>query len=412
MVLDAARIAIFTHDTFGLGHVRRCLHITRALTQRAPGCSVLLVTGCPALSTFADLPPNADVVKIPTIAKTGDKQLRPPHVKIPVPELAALRQRLIREALVGFGPDVLLVDNFPLGSQGELAPILQEFRRVPTRTVLGLRDILDAPEAVRADWERQRVHDVLDRYYDRILVYGTRDVLDAADAYGLSPATAAKLRYCGYVTDDYSPPPDRESIRAQLGLQEPFLLATGGGGGDAFPLLQAFVDALPLLPNLPAIVVTGPLMSASQRTALAARINGRRGVTLLSSVPTLRPYLATAAAVVSMCGYNTAAEIVSLGARAVVVPRTWRYGEHLKGAAAGEEAEQLMRGQALARLGLVDLVTPDQLTPERLAGGIRAQLARGDRSKRPEIDLDGLASVTEHLLALAQRREGGADVAA
>lgn len=410
MAPGAARIAIFTHDTFGLGHVRRCLHVTRALAARAPDASVLLVTGSPALAMFGDLPPNADVVKIPTIARTGAKRLRPPHVKIPVPELAALRQRLIREALLGFAPDVFLVDNFPLGSQGELAPILQELRRLPTRTVLGLRDILDAPEAVRADWERQGVHDVLERYYDRILVYGMRDVLDAAEAYGLSEAAAAKVRYCGYVTDDYSPAPDREAIRTELGLTEPFLLATGGGGGDAFPLLQVFLEALPLLPDLPAIVVTGPLMNASQRAALAAKGNGR--VTMLASVPTLRPYLATAAAVVSMCGYNTAAEIVALGARAVVVPRTWKYGEHLKGQAAGEEAEQRLRGEALAGLGLVDLVPPDQLSPIRLAEAIRSQLAREDRPPGAGVALGGLAEVAGHLLAMVPSSGSGTHVAA
>jgi predicted glycosyltransferase len=167
-------------------------------------------------------------------------------------------------------------------------------------------------------------------------------------------------------------------------------------------LLDAFLDALAFLPDLPAIMVTGPLMSSSQRDRLAARINGGGRVTLLPSVPTLRPYLATAAAVVAMCGYNTAAEIVSLGTPAVVVPRTWRYGEHLKGQAAGEEAEQLMRGQALAQLGLVDLVTPAQLTAERLAEGITRQLGRGHRSEQPRLDLSGLAAVTDRLLALAR----------
>ncbi|HEX9754283.1 MAG TPA: hypothetical protein VGA42_01175 [Gemmatimonadales bacterium] len=412
MACDALRVAIFTHDTFGLGHVRRCLHITRALTARAPDSSVLLVTGSPALAMFAELPAHADVVKIPTIAKTGAKGMRPPHVRIPLPELVALRQRLIREALLGFAPDVFLVDNFPLGSQGELAPILQELRRVPTRTVLGLRDILDAPDAVRADWERQGVYDVLDRYYDRILVYGMREVLDIGSAYALSPGVAAKVRYCGYVTDDYSPPPDRDAIRAELGLPERFLLATGGGGGDAFPLLKAFLDALLLLPEYPAIVVTGPLMNGSQRATLQTLLNGRTGVQLLASVPSLRPYLATAGAVVSMCGYNTVAEIVSLGASAVVVPRTWRYGEHLKGRAAGEEAEQLMRGQALASLGLVDLVMPEELTPERLAEGIRARVSQGRRTEPPPVDLGGLAAVADHLLEIARARREGIHVAA
>lgn len=403
MCLDATRIAIFTHDTFGLGHVRRCLHITRALADRAPHASILMITGSPAFSMFTDLPANADVVKIPVIAKTGAKRLRPSHVKLPLPELSALRQRLIREAVLGFAPDVFLVDNFPLGSQGELVPILQELRRLPTRTVLGLRDILDAPEAVRADWDRQGVHDVLDRYYDRILVYGVAAVLDVASAYGMTPATAAKVRYCGYVTDDYSPPPDAALVERDHGLAPGYLLATGGGGGDAFPLLQAFLQALAFLPGLPAVVVAGPLMRASQRAELEAMAAARGNVTLLASVPSLRPFLATAGVVVSMGGYNTAAEIVSLGTRAVMVPRTWKYGEHLKGQAAGEEAEQRLRAESLARMGLADVVMPEELGPERLAMAIRAQLERPARSGPAGVDLGGLRVVSDQLLGLASR---------
>jgi predicted glycosyltransferase len=408
---QSARVAIFTHDTFGLGHVRRCLHITRGLAERDPRCSVLIVTGSPAMPMFADLPANADVVKVPVIAKTGAKHLRPSHVKLPLPELAALRQRLIREAVLGFAPDVFVVDNFPLGAQGELAPILQELRGLPTRTVLGLRDIVDAPEAVRADWERQGVYDVLDRYYDRILVYGMRGVLDVAEAYGLSPRAAGKVRYCGYVTDgDAAAAPD--VARPGLELEKPFLLATGGGGGDAFPLLDVFLDALPFLPDLPALVVTGPLMSATQRAALQAKANGRGGVTIVPWVPSLRPYIAAAAAVVAMCGYNTAAEIVSLRAPAVLVPRTWRYGEHLRGKAAGEEAEQRLRAEALAALGLARVVMPGDLSPERLAERVREQLDQSGVCASGTLDVDGLPVVVDHILALAGGESGGNDVAA
>ena len=46
---EAARIAVFTHDTFGLGHVRRCLHILGSLAESAPDTALLLITGSPSL---------------------------------------------------------------------------------------------------------------------------------------------------------------------------------------------------------------------------------------------------------------------------------------------------------------------------------------------------------------------------
>jgi predicted glycosyltransferase len=402
MRATSPRIAIFTHDTFGLGHVRRCLHIVRALAEARPDAAILFITGSPALHAFEGLPPNADVVKIPTVAKTGAKRLRPPHLPIPLAEVAALRRELIRQAVAGFAPDVFLVDNFPLGSQGELLPTLQEMRRLSTRTVLGLRDILDLPETVRAEWGRERMYDVLDRYYDRVLVYGMREVFDIAAAYAVPDGVAERIRYCGYVTGAPAAGNAVAAARAELGVEGPFLLATGGGGGDAFPLLSTFAEALRHLPPVPAVVVTGPLMKDSLRADLLARLDGRADVIVRAHVPDFRRYVAAASVVVAMCGYNTAAEIVAQGARAVVVPRTWRYGEHLKREEAGVEGEQRMRGEAFARLGLVDLLPPSALTPEGLAERIAAVLARDPAPASLPVDLGGLEVVRDQLLELAQ----------
>jgi predicted glycosyltransferase len=383
----------------------------RALSERAPQAALLFITGSPALSLLEGLPANADYVKIPTIAKTGSKGFQPPHLPIALKEVSLLRERLIREALRTFAPDVLLVDNFPLGSHGELLPALQEARRLSTRAILGLRDIVDAPEVVRAEWERQGVYDVLDRYYDRILVYGMREVFDLEEAYALPAAVASKVHYCGYVTATAPPPRPPAEVRAALGIKGPFLLATGGGGGDGFPLLKALIQALPLIPDMQAVLFTGPLMSPSHRSKLRAQAEGRPGVMILEYSPDLRSYMAAADLVVSMCGYNIAAEITALRARALVVPRTWRYGEHLNRTTAGSEWEQMGRAQALARMGLVSMLEPEALTPERLAEKINDALARPSTGaarsgSMPAINLRGVEEVTRHILALASEREG------
>jgi predicted glycosyltransferase len=101
-----------------------------------------------------------------------------------------------------------------------------------------------------------------------------------------------------------------------------------------------------------------------------------------------------------MCGYNTTAEILASGARAVMVPRTWRYGEHEKGDAGGREWEQLLRARALAGLGLIDLIEPDALTPEHLA---RRILLRSTASPpNHAVSLDGVNRVTQEILKLAR----------
>jgi predicted glycosyltransferase len=397
------RIALFTHDTFGLGHVRRSLHIVRALAAASPRSAVLFITGSPALKLLEDLPPNTDFIKIPTVAKTGSKGSQPPHLPIPTAETALLRERLIRESVLGFAPDVLVVDNFPLGSQRELLPTLIAARRRSVRTVLGLRDILDAPEKIGPEWERQGMHEILERYYDRVLVYGMREVFAVEEAYAFPPRLAARVRYCGYVT---APEPLRsaEEVRAELGVSGPFLLATGGGGGDGYPLLHAVLGAMPHLQGVSAAIVTGPLMSAAHQSKLRAQADGQRGVVVKDYAADLTSYMAAADLVVSMCGYNIASEIVALRARAVVVPRTWRYGEHANRATAPEEWEQMLRAQALARLGFVELLEPEALNPEVLARRIREALERPRSAQAGAVDVRGLEAATRQIFELCESR--------
>ena len=398
------RIAIFTHDTFGLGHVRRCSHIIRSVAAQAPHAAILLITGSPALHSLETLPPNADYIKIPTIAKTGSKGHQPPHLPLPVQEITLLRREMIREAVIAFAPDVLLVDNFPLGSQSELLPTLKELRRLPCRAILGLRDILDDPQKVQKEWTRQGMYEVLDRYYDRILVYGARDVFPVEEAYALPPRIAAKLHYCGYITAATTPARSVEEVRKDLGGLGPFLLATGGGGGDAYPLLKTFLEALPLVPSMPALVVTGPLMSPSHHARLQALADRRPHVVVRELEQDLPSCLAAAEVVVSMCGYNIAAEITALRARAIVVPRTWRYGEHQSRSHAPQETEeweQLLRARALSKRGYLEHIEPEALTPAHLAERIAGVLARPRTEPRDSVDLRGLEHVTQHILGLA-----------
>jgi predicted glycosyltransferase len=396
-----ARIALFTHDAFGLGHVRRSCRILSAVAERAPGAALLLVTGSPATQLLRALPPNADCLKIPTIATSGDAATRPPTLPLGVAELAALRGEITRHALLLFEPDVLLVDNFPLGTRAELLPALQSLRHRPTRTVLGLRDVVDPPDKVRKDWARVGMQGLIERYYDRVLVYGVREVLDAVSAYDLPPGVAARLTYAGYVTERPDAARPAAEVLAAHALDAAPLVATVGGGGDGRPILEAFAGALARFPGRPALAVTGELMSGPDRAAVreaAARVPGLRVLDHVADLPSL---MAAAAAVVAMGGYNTSAEILAVGARAVLVPRTWRSGEHADKGRTGVDAEQRVRAEGLARLGAVETIDATRLSADTLADALARVLERPRPPRHDALALDGAGRVADVLLALA-----------
>ena len=96
------RVAVFTHDTYGIGHVRRSLHILREVAHRRPDAAILFVTGSPAVELFKHLPPNADHVKVPTIVPPNSKREASSHLPIPQAELSLLRRRLVEQAVLGF----------------------------------------------------------------------------------------------------------------------------------------------------------------------------------------------------------------------------------------------------------------------------------------------------------------------
>jgi len=399
---SSLRLALFTHDAFGLGHVRRSTRILRAVALAEPGASLLLITGSPSTHLLRRLPEGADYLRIPTITTSGAKATKPPTLNLSVVELAALRGEITRRALAAFQPDVFLVDTFPLGTRHELLPVLQDLRDRPTKTVLGLRDVVDPPEKVRKDWAKQGIHDVIERLYDRVIVYGSREVLDAVEAYDLSERTADKLHYAGYVTERPEAIRPAAEILAELDLEAPPLVGTVGGGGDGRPLLEAFIGAAARQPDDCALAITGELMSPRDREAVRAVAAGVPNVRVLDHHADLPSLMAASKLVVAMGGYNTTSEILAVGARAVIVPRSWRSGEHGDKGRTGVDGEQAVRAEGLSRTGLVATLDATQLSPETLAVAMEEALARPRPESRPELRLDGADRVAELLLELAR----------
>jgi predicted glycosyltransferase len=395
------RIALFTHDTFGLGHVKRSLNIIRALAQRVPDAAILLITGCPALHAVKDLPPNADCVKIPTIVKTGSKDSQPPHLSLSVFETTLLRTRIVKETVLAFSPDVFIVDNFPLGSQAELLPVLQALEPLHTKAVLGLRDILDAPDVVQGDWKRQGIYDVLERYYDKILIYGLKSIFDAAKNYALGPCIAKKLRYCGFLTNTGPLNCRPSEIRNQLGVNGSFVLATGGGGGDAYPLLSTFIKSMRKLKGVDSVIFTGPLMGRSDRDKLISESKSSPAIIIREFVPDLRPYMNAADVVVTMCGYNMAGEILAYKPQAIVVPRTWKYGEHAKRNNTKLEKEQIFRARTLERFGFIHLIEPGDLNAQNLSNKISQLLESPKKKSRKRINVRGVENAAREIIETA-----------
>jgi predicted glycosyltransferase len=398
------RILLYSHDTYGLGHLRRSLAIAGQIAADIPQTHQLLVTGSIVAGAF-ELPPRLDLIKLPALSKRSSGVYKSRTLPLTLRQTLAWREQMILQAATNFKPDLILVDKVAAGVKGELLPTLNYLKTwLPdTKLVLGMRDIEDSPEATRAEWQRGGTAHLLEEVYDSVLLYGERRLFDPVSAYNMSPRAAAKLVECGYLQRAEAARP-AGSIRGELGLgQQPLVLVTVGGGGDGHDIIKVYLEMVAGLANqagesrgvpFHSLIVTGPLMARKKHVALQQMARGLP-VSLLSFTPDLGSYLAAADLVVSMAGYNTVCEILSRGKRALLIPR------------AHTRAEQRIRAMSLAERGLVRMLSPQHVTPDLLAEAVDAALD----GLPPAVDLamDGLSQTSQAIARLLDgRRPAGA----
>ena len=373
------RLLIYSHDTFGLGHLRRCMAIVRELCSRYPECSILLVTGSPMVHRYA-MPPGADYVKLPALQKVGVSDYEARTLQIPGADVRSLRRNLILHAAQDYSPTALLVDHSPTGGSGELLPTLEWLtERGGCTKIIGLRDIIDDPAEIQRRWAEEGIGDVLEAHYDHIAVYGNRSIFDTVSAYGLPPSLAEKTEFVDYVCSGSSEEPREED--AALGHRPLVFVTIGGGDGGGESVLVPFLTMMrehAAEIDFEAEVLTGPFVEAGLMQRLKDLAEGLP-VRIRDFVPSTRALQERADVVVSTAGYNTVTDILSWAKSSVLIPRVLF------------RKEQLLRARRLAELGLCTCVEPEGLTPRSLLEAITA--ARGSsalqRARAEGLPLEG-----------------------
>lgn len=374
------RLALYSHDAQGLGHMRRNLAIATALAG-GDERSALMITGAKEAAALA-MPPGVECLTLPALSKSTGGGYEPRSLGVSLPGLLRLRSEMICSVLESYEPDVLIVDKHPLGIEGELAAGVELLHaRGGTKLVLGLREVLDQPEVVAREWSRSGTEAALAAYYDAVWVYGDRDIFDPVVEYGLGPEVAAKVRFSGYLGRRAS---DAALGRGAFALAELDLAGDRvaaclvGGGQDGYFLAEAFAQAR-LPDDMSAVLVTGPLMSPTLRAGLRGLSAGADRLHVVDFVEEPEALLVRADCVVSMGGYNTVCELLAHGADALIVPRV------------EPRLEQLIRAERLRDRGLVDVLHPARLSPAAIGDWLA-----GDRpARRPvkSVDLDGLLAL-------------------
>jgi len=362
-------ILMYSHDTYGLGHIRRTMAIASHLL--GPRVNIIILTGSPIAGRFS-FSEQIDFVRIPGMIKKTNEDYLPLSIKINPRHALDIRKSIITATAKTFQPHLFIVDKEPLGLKREVLPTLQWLRRSrpDTRAILGLRDIMDDAETVKQDWREKGIYRILDELYSEIWVYGIREFYDPVGEYGIGESVGRKIHFTGYIPRKV---PAKEAvlhIKREHGIQEneKLVVVTTGGGGDGFLVMDtylAMLESLPAPPPFKSVLVTGPFMPKLERRNVFKRAR-QLGIRTYHFFRQMEKIFAAADLVVSMGGYNTLCEILSQGTPSLVIPRET------------PRKEQLIRAQAFHRQGLVEYIPWEEFGGELLLDRIRSMLAAPD----------------------------------
>ena len=376
------RVLIYSHDSFGLGHLRRCRALAHAICEDIDDLSVLILSGSPIIGSF-DFRSRVDFVRVPGVIKLRNGEYTPLTLPMAIEDAIEMRASIIRHTAEVFDPDILIVDKEPLGLRGELSDTLEAMKERGVHVVLGLRDVLDDPDLLLPEWRRKNAVPALKEFYDEIWIYGLPQVCEPLAGLDLPASVSRKITYTGYLQRFADTNSNLEL--PSVGRDRPFILVTPGGGGDGEELVDWVLRAYEhdsTLPH-PSLVVLGPFMQSERRTEFIARADALPEVKAITFEAHMESLMARALGVVAMGGYNIFCEILSFDKRALIVPRT------------APRREQLIRASRAGELGLVTMLRGDnERRPDTMATALR-QLPQQQRPSDTVVPglLDGLENV-------------------
>jgi predicted glycosyltransferase len=394
--LDHVRILMYSHDTFGLGHLRRCRAIAHAIVDHYKGVNVIIISGSQIAGAF-DFRARVDFVKIPSVIKLYNGEYNSIGEYIELDDILRMRKLIIQRTAESFEPDLLIVDKEPLGLKGELEPTLKMLKESSTKMVLGLRDVMDSPVNLQKEWSRKQVLPKMQDYYNRIWVYGPQRFWNPLGGLELPDGMEERLRYVGWLDRELSSVPAADAHF----LPDRYILVTAGGGGDGSVMMEQVLAAREhdWQNDFPIVMVLGPFMKTENRERIRLRASRLANVTVIDFETRLEALVSRAVGVLGMCGYNTFCEVLSFDRKALFLPRMH------------PRQEQYIRASRAREIGLCAMLTPEEAAiPALMAHALRDLPNRVAPSVKLVVgDMAGLDVICEEIEYLVTGRDIPAD---
>ncbi len=376
------KVMIVVTHLLGTGHLARAATLGRAFADQ--GHQVTLVSGGMPVPRI-DMN-GLSLVQLPPLRSDGVDfaRLLDDTGQVASDSYRHTRQTKLRQTLQRIEPDAVITELFPFGRRNlqteflELLQTTQEMAKKPA-VFCSIRDILAPPSSQK---KAVLTHERIADHYDGVLVHSDPDITPLDMSWPVTPELRKRLFYTGFVAPTPAPPHPE-----QLGRGE--VVVSAGGGDVGAPIFDAALAAAGLDPSRKWRVLVGG-QSAPKVCAALAR-NAPMNLHVEPARPDFRSLLRHASASVSMCGYNTALDVLQAGTPAVWVPFD-----------AGDEVEQGLRAKALSHLPAMAVIKTRDLSGQRLLNAV-SEVTSAPRRSVPTHGFDGAAQtvsiVADHVRA-------------
>ncbi len=292
----------------------------------------------------------------------NDAALTPPKgltcVGLPPSTEPGQPPQLALEALAGFKPDAVVVDDIPFGLKPELDAVISLLQRGNTRCILGL-----------GDSPTHTIPEQAQRLYDQIWAYGDRNLYDFAREYNFSNATRKKVHYTGYL--------DGQSL-GQAGDQEAttedLIVFTLGESEDYANVCETLI-ATPLPRNSKAILIAGPGMPSHVKNGLKQLAALQENFEVVNHGPGTAGLLARSSRIIAMGNNSTLSEALASDRPTLLIPTRQRACHAL---------------ERLARLNIADVMSASDLSTKAISNWLCKDIPDNRPSSKQHVDFNGL----------------------
>jgi pimeloyl-ACP methyl ester carboxylesterase len=384
--------ALYISSPIGLGHVRRDLAIAGELRARHPDLEIDWLTQHPVTRVLEERGERVHSASRWLASESAHIESEAGEHDLNVFQAARRMDEIMLANFMVFH-DLTSDEPYDLWIADEGWDVDHflfdnpELKRTAYAWLTDFNGFLPMPEggaaeaALTADWNAEGIEQM--RRYPRlrdqsIFVGNPGDLVDAPLGPGLPSVrdwTLERYTCTGYVTG-FTPPEDREALRAELGYRpgERICVVTVGGSGVGGHLLRRVAASFPLaenrVPGLRMIAVTGPRIDP-------ASVPVPDGVEVRGYVPDLYRHLAACDLAVVQGGLTTTMELAAAGRPFIYVPLARHFEQQI------HVAHRLAQYRAGRRLDYA------ALDPEYLAEAIATEIDR-PVDYRP-VETDGAA---------------------